>query len=235
MNYNFKILQINIRSAYINKALLEKYMMDNKIDIAILCETWTKDTNKLNFRDFKTYIQNRPVGYGGVGFLVRNEISVNIINQTLNLTRLEVMEIEINIKTIKLRLISFYNNSNRNINLINEEFGKLLDYNKEKIKTIIAGDINAHHDIWEKERHNDSLGNKIADTITTSTFCILNDGTHTRMDERSNRTYAVDITLVSNDISSEFKWKCDHENVGSDHYPIVLEYLKELNLKKKTN
>lgn len=233
MTQNFKIVQINIRSAYSNKSFLKKFMIDNKIDVAVLCETWTKDTNKLQLQNYKTYIKTRPDGYGGVGFIIRNEISTNIINQSLNFNRLEIMEIEINIKNIRLRIISFYNNSNRNSNEINDEFEKLLDHYKNKNKTIIMGDINAHHILWEENSQNDTLGNKIADTITTSPFCIKNDGTHTRRDARNNKTYAVDISLISNEISSDFDWKCIHENLGSDHFPIILEYNKELDLRKK--
>lgn len=227
-----KIVQINIRSANSNKTLLEKFMLDNEIDIASLSETWFNHNTNFNLKDYKTYFNSRPDGYGGVGFLIKNEISVKIINKNNNTQRLEFMEIEIIIERLKMNLISFYNSSNRSVREISEEFELFLENYKDNNLTIIMGDINAHHNLWEENRRNDSLGIRIADIITASNLCILNNGKHTRKDERTNTTYAVDITLATNDISSQLAWECIHESIGSDHYPIVIETNHNVNMNK---
>lgn len=191
------IIQINIRSISSNKDILEKFIEENEIDFAILSETWINNSNNINFRNYRTYIKNRSDGYGGVGFLISNKFSAKIINNNLNLSRIEIHEIEISVNNLLLNLVSFYNNKNQNPNEVDMEFELILNHYKNKNNVLIGGDINAHHPLWEYNRKIDTLGRKIAETITASELVLLNDGSFTRKDERNNQMSAVDISLAS--------------------------------------
>lgn len=73
-------MQLNIRSLSNKRDILEHYLEVNKIDIAILCETWLKD-QLIKFRNYKIITRNRLDGYGGVAILVANEIKYSELTQ----------------------------------------------------------------------------------------------------------------------------------------------------------
>lgn len=226
------IVQINIRSIISNKDILEKFLEDNNIDFVILSETWTNNENNLNFKNYKVHIKSRSDGYGGVGFLINNRFSAKIVNLQLNLNKIEITEIEIWIKNIKLNLISFYNKNNSNVNEIETDFEQILNHYKNKNNVILGGDINAHHPLWEEDRRTDTLGRKIAEVITSSELVLLNDGSYTRRDERNFQTYTVDITLASKNLSEELDWQTKDESLGTDHLPIIIQWKEEIETEK---
>lgn len=105
--------------------------------------------------------------------------------------------------------------------------------------TLLAGDINAHHPMWEDNCRNiDQLGYDISEIITNSEFCLLNTGTHTRQNLFNGTTSSPDITLCTQDIFMDSQWQCNQDNVGSDHFPIeikITSYEEALLIKKVSN
>lgn len=82
------LLQFNIQSLKKkgNKELLEMFMINNRIDIAILYETWLSDNACTSLRDYNFVYKNRCDGFGGVGIYVRKNIRFSISDfRTTNL------------------------------------------------------------------------------------------------------------------------------------------------------
>lgn len=217
-----KILQINTQSIFTKIDNLNEFLRRNDIDIAIVCETWGKDNRRINISNYKTCFLNRHDGYGGVGFIIKNELAIKTINNNLPLHRIELLSIELNWYGDKLFLHSFYNNSNLQPNEVKDEFEMILKINENKRKTIIAGDINAHHALWENNSKNDQLGRLLADIITSSSLVLINNGNHTRQCKANHTTSAIDITLVSNDLADISFWDSKIDSIGSDHFPIII-------------
>lgn len=70
LNY-LRVLQLNTRSLKSNKDLIEALLYKEKIDIAILCETWLKTNENINITNFESATKNRDDGYGGFAILTK--------------------------------------------------------------------------------------------------------------------------------------------------------------------
>lgn len=101
-----KILQLNIRSLANKRDNLEHYLEQNKIDIAILCETWLKNQS-ITFRNFQIITRNRADGYGGVAIVVANNIRYSELNQK-DYNVIESLELEIHSNYNIYKIISIY-------------------------------------------------------------------------------------------------------------------------------
>lgn len=97
-----KLLQLNTRSISNKKDLVEFILERDRIDIAILCETWLKD-DFLKFKNFEIIKQNRIDGYGGVAILVRKLLKLDLITQRAY-DPIETVEVKVHIKTQFIKL-----------------------------------------------------------------------------------------------------------------------------------
>ena len=89
--------------------------------------------------------------------------------------------------------------------------------------TIYAGDLNAHSRLWDNTQRPDERGTTVEDWLIDNGLHCLNDGAHTRNNRASAGESTPDVTISSQDISSKIKWHVDHNAMGSDHLPIILE------------
>lgn len=101
-----KICHINIKSIRNNKDLLEHYIRENNLDIIMLNETWLGPHENININGYKSHMLNRKNGYGGVGFLVKNQIITRPIKHP-EYKPIEALEIEAGHST-KYNLLSIY-------------------------------------------------------------------------------------------------------------------------------
>lgn len=74
MDQNLKICQWNCRSAIANKTNLEHLLEDNKVDVALLSETWFKPGRYVAFSGYNVERNDRHDGHGGVAILIKTSI-----------------------------------------------------------------------------------------------------------------------------------------------------------------
>ena len=119
-----KICHINIKSIRNNKDTLEHYIRENNIDIVMLNETWLKPNENININGYKSHVLNRKDGYGGVGFLVKNQISAR---PTIHpkYKPIEIIEIEFG-NTTKYNLLSMYIPPNTKHDAITNKFRNII-------------------------------------------------------------------------------------------------------------
>lgn len=79
------------------------------------------------------------------------------------------------------------------------------------------------HPIWDNSTCNNSRGNIIANIITNSSLCIINNGHSTRLNLANHTTSAIDLTIASANIANSIDWEVLDNNVGSDHLPISIK------------
>lgn len=213
---NLKIIHFNIRSLRSGKDLIEHYLNKEQVDIAMIQEHWLKPKEIIKIKNFNVSLFCRVNGYGGVAFLVRDNIKYKV-NKMKNYLPIESLAIETTNLSKNIILISIYiPPSNIRINVIKKQFKHLvMDYNCIK-NVLIAGDINAHNPLWEHDSKMDNRGIAIADILNISNFITLNNGDHTYIKE--NGTSAVDIALAHIDIASDCEWQKNFENLNSDHF-----------------
>ncbi|KAG5886414.1 hypothetical protein JTB14_009311 [Gonioctena quinquepunctata] len=86
---------------------------------------------------------------------------------------------------------------------------------------MILGDFNGHNIIWGSQKTT-PLGGKIANTINSSNFAILNNGANTHFNLASGSSSAIDLSLCSPSILIDHTWRVAEDSHGSDHFPIII-------------
>lgn len=216
------ILQLNIQSINNKLDLLEKLLNENSIDIALIQETWTIPNQKIKIKSFNTIINSRiNCRGGGVAIIIRNNLPYQTV-QTTSHEKIEHIEVRTTINGEQFHLISFYNPNQENAQRTKQNFNQILEKYKYIDNTIICGDINAASGLWNNTGHEDGLGKIISDLIVNSPYTLLNDGSSTRMNLYNNSESAIDISLVSSNLSHCSSWKILEDNIGSDHKPILI-------------
>ncbi|MCB4744872.1 MAG: hypothetical protein LGB07_04385, partial [Sulfurovum sp.] len=82
-----------------------------------------------------------------------------------------------------------------------------------------TGDFNVRDRSWERDYESSSPS--LTAQIDNSDFIVLNDGSFTRIPDRSDqRPSAIDLTLVTPDTASGAEWEVGADSLSSDHLPI---------------
>ena len=98
--------------------------------------------------------------------------------------------------------------------------GEWLKYHSDS-HCLVVGDFNQHSVLWEDGYTGREP--KLGAGITGSDFVLLNDGTLTRVPDRSHdRGTAVDLALVTPDLVGDVEWSVGDDPLSSDHLPITI-------------
>jgi ribonuclease HI len=110
----------------------------------------------------------------------------------------------------------------------NTDWIKILS-DKDKENWVILGDFNAHSPMWERNCNSNTC-NRFVETVTSSNFVLLNDGSFTRIPDVANhRPTAIDLSFVSPSLAIDCDWSVGDDCLGSDHLPITIVLNEELN------
>ena len=88
---------------------------------------------------------------------------------------------------------------------------------------VVLGDFNAHHVAWGCESTN-CRGQALERLVNDDSLCILNTGTRTHITLPSGSTSAIDLSISSPELAHLFSWSVSDDPLGSDHFPVWLEY-----------
>ena len=93
-----------------------------------------------------------------------------------------------------------------------------------KGRCLVTGDFNVRDSSWERDYESSSP--TLTAQIDNSDFIVLNDGTFTRIPDRSDqRPSAIDLTLVTPDTASGAEWEVGADSLSSDHLPITVSFV----------
>lgn len=225
---NLNILQNNINSIRpaANRSLLIHFLQSHKIDIAFLSEIWLKPTEDFNFPGYNFPKQTRDKGYGGVGLLIKKEINFKILKLP-DIQPIEAIAIKTLNTSIPYLLISIYIPPNPiNNNQIKHPIELLLNFiDTQNISTVLAGDFNAHHPIWNNANKICSRGELLADLIENRNLIAINDGSPTMIRPPNTTPSAIDITFVSSDVAPNTNWEVLDEEICGDHKIIIFQII----------
>ena len=154
---------------------------------------------------------------GGTAILIKNGF---IYNTNTKVTDIESTNILMELKQgSPINICSVYIPPNKDI--VIEALEKL--YNNRKF--ILLGDLNAKSTLWGSKQ-TDRRGNIIEKFLSNNNLVCLNNGQGTRLN-RSGTLSHLDITFVSPSLANVASWSVWDDNLGSDHYPIILELNQE--------
>ena len=93
-----------------------------------------------------------------------------------------------------------------------------------KGRCLVTGDFNVRDSNWERDYESSSP--TLTAQIDNSDFIVLNDGSFTRIPDRSDqRPSAIDLTLVTPDTASGAEWEVGADSLSSDHLPITASFV----------
>lgn len=218
-----EIIQNNITSLrpIDTRETLKNFLLKNKTDIVILSEIWLKKDEHYKFPGYKLLTETRAAGYGGVGFLVKNEIEFKS-HKLPKLHPIESIAIVTQNTQPKILFISIYipplpvNNND-----IKEPFKKLLDTIDDfNGSVILAGDFNAHNQLWNPSHENCPRGELLEHLLDNRNLVLLNDGSSTLIKAPNTIPSAIDLTFATPELASKIDWKVTEEDFFSNHRVI---------------
>jgi ribonuclease HI len=190
-------------------------------------ETWLKSSDVFQLQGYNVFRQDRlnDQGHGGVLIAVHREIQcLHMVNH--DFPNVELTGVQIKDHKEVINIWAWYC---PRFNPDKHKFENFLNNNKER--TLLIGDFNSHHSLWGSGFNNFN-GNLLANYITNSTFCNLNNKMQPTF-QRNTYFAILDLVFASSDITNHIKTYITKINYNSDHFPGIICYNK--NLQKKDN
>lgn len=216
-----KFLQYNCNGITSKIDEILKFMHDNGIKVAAIQET--KLTEKSQFPSMKSghtiVRKDRGVGGGGLAFIIEESVlykTTPLPNPSNNDQTIEQQCITIFSGTSEINIINIYIPPTGSCpSGYKASISHLLDLQN----SILVGDLNAHHPLWDTRIAQDQRGEDLLDEIDTSNYGIINLDTPTRIvgDTQSS----PDLTIVCTPLLPYVSWNTDTK-LSSDHLPITL-------------
>lgn len=214
---NIQVIQWNIRSIITNRDTLINIIKDLNPDIISVNETWLKKDNNFYLRNYNILRDDRRDGYGGVAFIIRNNIVFKQIHLPIRNVPRNFQFLIIEIGT--LSIINVYNPPNQTLNLgVLETILSSMSTNN----ILLLGDFNGHHPLWGSDVTNNN-GVIFSEFVSNTDLICLNNGDSTRLVGPSQTKSALDVSFISSAFNGQTDWCVLHDYVGmSDHFPILL-------------
>jgi exonuclease III len=217
----YSLLQWNCRGL---RANFDEFHLLTTTNPTIVClqETYIKQTDKFNFRNFDHFSCPSPPAVdgratGGTSILVKNNIPHSKIN--IN-TTFQAVAIRVTLhKPITICSIYLPPRSH----WTTRELSQLIQQLPPPI--MLMGDFNAHNTLWG-DKNIDSNGIKIEDLLMYENLCLLNTKTPTYLHPATGSQTAIDLSICDPSLLLDFSWQVGDDLCGSDHFPIFIEYNK---------
>ena len=229
MEHNYlKIIQWNIRGFISNKANLEILIQEQSPDIVCLQETFLKNKQRSQIKDYNIIRKDRNMQVGG-GVLIAVHKKLGYIEIEVD-ENLEANGIKVKIDNTIISIINIY--FPPKMHLDNTILNKMID--KASKYKIIVGDFNAHHISWDLESN--SKGKEIAKWIKNNNLTVLNRLYPTYFHKQTNKYSNIDLALVNFDKLLKWELEILDDLCGSDHFPISIRHrynIQKCNHQKK--
>ena len=211
-------IQWNVQGMGSSKEDLMKLIETYKPAVIACQETWYGSHFISNIAGYKGACKqghfNRRY-HGGVVLYVNSACPYNIVKVD---SEYQVVAARVNVaKNKTITCASLYVPPSKEMK--EDSLKRMLDQLPRPV--ILMGDVNAHHIDWGNRR-TDSRGRLIENLANTLNFSILNDGRPTHMTGT-----AVDLTIVSPELTPELNWRVTDNPLSSDHYPIIVTVVVE--------
>lgn len=212
---NLKVIQWNCRGIRGKILEIESFLKSIDVDVFVLSETLLESTSEFCFNGYQIFRKERvSCAGGGVMIMVRN----GIVCQDLNVhsDTVEIIGVKIQINNFKLNVGSIYITNNIEERDLDDVLGQLPKPH------VLAGDFNAHSQAWGSYKE-DVRGKTVLNFLSNNELVYLNNGSITRKACPPRRSSAIDLTLVSTDISLIIDWEVLEFPTQSDHYPVFFQ------------
>ncbi len=180
-------------------------------DLILLQETNLPDGSNLKIPGYQVFHQPGP---RGLVTAVKHSIpAIQSTDQIPAGRNIEILGVKITLEDGPLLVCNIYKNCNRTRNAVLTP-KPLLQY-LQKQRSILAGDLNAHHPIWGgPNTRMCEVGEILVGALESSSMVLLNTEEPTHIEGGS-----LDLTIVTADLAGQTAWKVS-DNLVTDHYAI---------------
>jgi len=218
-NENHVILQWNSQGVANKKDELSDMIKSRKYTILAIQETMLSDNNRFRLPHFNC--MRRPGHYnrrahGGVAIFCHESVPATEIPIT---SQIQAVAVRVQLHKL-ITICCVYSSRSHNLS------EQLLDdlYRQLPKPVIILGDFNSYNTLWGSPT-SDARGRIIEGFINSKGLNILNDGSPTRITSLSKT--AIDLSILSPELSADIQWSVDPSPGDSDHCPISLSIITE--------
>ena len=186
----------------------------NQSSIIAIQETKLSHDDLLKIPHFNVYSKDGHYNqgwHGGVALYIHADIPHRAVELS---TDMQAVAVEVHIN-FKVTVCNIYNS--RSHNLTQNSLQNLIHQLPQPF--LFLGDFNAYHQLWGCPT-NDSRGAVLEGVIGSERLCLLNDGRPTRVGYSSQT--AIDLTISSPTIYTDFSWNVSNTPLDSDHCPITI-------------
>lgn len=215
---SIKIAHFNTQSAQPKKHEIIHFIHTEKIDVLCLNETWLNEKKQFKIPNYKIIRLDRQINSkGGVLIAIHESITSIQVKHSFKEECIIIKLCNIINNNTDLQIAAYYNPPNQPLNeTLLQYIFSLGNY------TMLIGDLNAHHPIWNSNHTNQS-GSTIYKLINDLQLCILNDDAPTYEPlHRPNYTAILDLAIASQQLSSKALNYQTHDEPRSDHLPITI-------------
>ncbi|XP_075163033.1 uncharacterized protein LOC142235657 [Haematobia irritans] len=213
-----KILRRNCNGLTRKVAEITDFMDKRGILISALQETKLSSRNGLTRSSCYSVIRQdreRNAG-GGIAFIVHDSVRYRPMLLTRTDPHLVIQEKTVTVGKEDICILNVYIPPD---SACQTGYKPMLRLHLNTERTILLGDLNAHHDSWYSEHGCDARGELIEDQVDDKDFCVLNE-------DRPNRITATcrsspDVTMVSSDLVTQTSWHVD-KAMNSDHLSMTV-------------
>ena len=214
------ILQWNCKGLRARSEDLKVLIHDFNPGIICLQETMLGNSLYNPGMNFNIFNSPPPLGdraHGGAAIIVSKSLQHSII--PLN-TSLQAVALSV-VLDRRITVCSVYLPPNLDFNIVNMQ----LLINQLPAPFLLLGDFNAHNPLWGGQIL-DNKGKVIEDLVDSNDIVLFNDGSMTFHNVHGNQFSAVDLSISSSNMLLDFNWSVNEFLNGSDHYPIILKYIR---------
>ena len=217
----FNKLQGNANGIGNKQTELSIFLEAHNVKVAAIHESMlTAQSRSPNIQNYTLVRQDRRIGPGGgLLFYIHNSISFTrkqLLTTSKNDPHLEEQIISIAMDNTELRITNVYIPP---ASSCNGRYSPPLDHLLTGTDSLVLGDFNAHHSLWHSGT-TDTRGNQLADSISISSFAVLNTDSPIRLPGNADPR-SPDVSLVSASLITSSEWQT-HTTISSDHLPIVI-------------
>ena len=213
----FTLFTINIRGINPKGSEMQDYILHLSQPPHVIClqETLLNNENEYHFHDYVLINRNRQERKGGgCAIYIYKDLSFGDVSIS---KKEEYIKVNVRYRDFHATIVNYYNPC---IDIKNSTLLEFLQNSNKNL--IIVGDFNSHNPIWGSNKL-DKNGKLIEKYIQENNLCLMNDGSYTRHDIRSNGYSCIDLAIVSPSLANKTQWEVLPDNFESDHFLIKLD------------
>ena len=217
-----KILQYNCRGIRTSITDIQYLIRLSRPMVVCLQETKLAPGANCSVAGFTVYrkdLVSDTVAHGGVLIAVHSSLPAK---QLVLSTTLQAVAARVHLGRVPVTVCSVY--LPPGVALPSAELRQLVSELPPPL--LLLGDFNSHNTVWGCE-DTDARGRLLERFIHDESLCLLNTGERTHVTLPSGRTSVLDLSLCSPQLISSLTWTVWDDPMGSDHFPVWLEYSGE--------